>query len=147
MQWSSANSKRLVSYCFRSKQKRNNDSVCLGGVEYSSNCRVGRQRICKYGEYEENNRVLFKRPEDSDAVLFWTYISNDNTNNKRLRLDSVPDKDSSLSILLANITKSIELNLAKNILQYSHTTALDMNMLFRNTGVQSGKLNKANHNV
>lgn len=82
---------------------------------FSLAVRLKVKRFASTDNMKKNNRIIFKRPVNTEVRRFWTYVSVDNTSDMQFRLDLVPQKDSILSSLLTNVTKRPELDLAKNI--------------------------------
>lgn len=80
------------------------------------------RRYCNTDNLSKPSTISFKMPTDLHVKSFYTYIAPDNGQNMRLRIEIAPRKNSSIKILLSGIVKPTDLNLAKRLHRFMHTT-------------------------
>lgn len=87
--------------------------------------------------------LTFKRPNDVRVYQLYTYISNDATNNPRLRLEVVPHEKSCITTLMSATHKRREMSMAKRVHRFSHASVNDMVRLMAPTGFDKAKIFEA----
>lgn len=81
--------------------------------------------------------MSFKRPADINVKAFYTYIANDDGQTLRLRIEIASHQGSSIKTLLSGIVKRTDLNLAKKIHRFLHTSPEKTIGLLKDAGMSS----------
>lgn len=92
---------------------------------------------------ESPHTITFQRPHDTTPFTFNTYIADDDGGNPRTRLDIAPNKTTTISSLMSNIVKRKELNLAKRIHRFGHSSVSDMMDIMTDANLDTEKLRHA----
>lgn len=87
--------------------------------------------------------ISFQSLTDTNVKEVFTYISNDDDQNPRLRIEIAPHRGSSMKMLLSGILKQTEMNLAKNPHRFLHASPEDTISLLKDAGVSSMPLENA----
>lgn len=91
--------------------------------------------------------INFKRPHDVRVFVLYTYIADDESGNRRIRLQIVPHSRTSVQKLLADTHTRRELNMAKRIHRFGHETADEMKRLLWRTTIDKRKVSDAYETV
>lgn len=78
--------------------------------------------------------VKFKRPCDNEERLFFTYISKDEGDNPRIRLEITTHYGSTMMSMTASIGNRKGLNMVKKIHRFTHATADEMIDILKDAG-------------
>ena len=84
--------------------------------------------------------IRFKRPCDTRERKFFTYIDNDETGNRRLRIEIVPHKEFCHSSLLGGMKIRFDKNAIKRIHRFTHAPAKEIKSILNDAGVLNEEL-------
>ncbi len=84
--------------------------------------------------------IEFKRPSDTAARRFFTYIDEDEQQNGRLRIEIVPHKNSCYRSLLGIVAKKADKNSLKRIHRFTHASAKEMKTILKDAGMLNPEL-------
>lgn len=84
--------------------------------------------------------ITFKRQHDNRELKLFTYIADDSTGNRHLRLEIAPHVSTSVSTLMANESTHRELNVVKRVHKFGHATAAEMRELLSGTDLDKEKV-------
>lgn len=84
----------------------------------------------------KRKHIIFQRPYDTSPRTFYTYLSQDEGNNDRLRLNLIAHKNSTYKSLLGRKGKHIDANAIKKIHRFTHATAKEMKSILTDAGIQ-----------
>lgn len=87
--------------------------------------------------------IAFKRPHDKRVYTLYTYIANDETGNKRLRLGIVAHGQSTVSSLMANTQPRSELLTVKRLHRFGHGTAHEVREFLKDANLDQDKVSEA----
>lgn len=88
-------------------------------------------------------KIIFQRPCDRSPREMYTYIAEDETKCRRLRLEIIPHTRATARSLMGNVIKRPELNMAKKIHRFTHAHSDEMKMLFKDAGMLTPVLKAA----
>lgn len=94
-----------------------------------------------------HHTISFKRPYDTRDYTLYTYIGDDDTGNRRLRLEITPHADTAVSTIMGNAHSRRERNIAERIDRFGHAAAAEMRELLSGTDLDEAKLRKACEDV
>lgn len=87
--------------------------------------------------------LIFKRLMDREARMFFTYISDDEKDNLRLRAEIVTYGLYTKAGMLAIITMRKTLNMGKKVHRFTHLSSTEMKSILTDAGYDDTKLGEA----
>lgn len=77
--------------------------------------------------------IRFKRPQDTEAREFRTYIESEDDGNDRIRFDIIPHNRTTMGSLMSNVRKP-DLQVAKKLHRFTHAPIEEMTRLLTDAG-------------